>query len=101
MYFNTDGLPAMNTYRKHGYRKEYGTDRHVAAAICPDTYRYIMNNSEHYAIIKKTYYGNGKLHTEKSYDQHSTAVRPRNDHYSHLYINRKPVCIDKNGDKYT
>ena len=101
MYFDTDGLPAMDTYRKYGYRNEYDADEHVAAAICLDSYRNTMNNSDHYAIIKKTYYADGKLRTGKFYDQDNTAVRPRNDQYNHLYINRKPVCIDMNGDKYT
>ena len=101
MYFDTDGLPAMDTYRKYDYCNEYDADEHVAAYICLDSYRNTMNNSDHYAIIKKTYYGDGKLHTEKSYDQDSTAVRPRNDQYSHLYINSKSSCIDKDGYKYS
>ena len=89
MYFDTDGLPtmdthikygyrkeydanehlaavicldsAMDTYRKYGYRKEYDADGHVAAVICPDSDKNTMNDSEHYAIIKKTYYADGKL----------------------------------------
>ena len=69
MYFDTDGLPAMDTYRKYGYCKEYGADGHVVAAISLDSYRNIMNNSDHYAIIKKTYYADGRLRTEKFYDQ--------------------------------
>ena len=64
MYFDTDGLPAMDTYRKYGYRNEYDADGDVAATICLDSYRNTMNNSDHYAIIKKAYYADGKLHTE-------------------------------------
>lgn len=101
MYFDIYGLPAMDTYRKYGYHKEYGVDGHVAAVICPDSYRNTMNNPDQYAIIKKTHCGHGKLHTEKSYDQDNTAVRTRNDQNSHLYISIKRVCIDKDGDKYT
>lgn len=64
MYFDTDGLPTMDAYRKYGYRQEYDTDGHAAAVICLDSYRNTMNNSDHYALIKKTYSANGKLHTE-------------------------------------
>ena len=59
-----------------------------------------MNNSVPYAIIKKTYYADGKLNTEKFYNQHNTAAHPRNDQYGHLYINSKPICIYKDGNKY-
>ena len=76
MYFDTDGLPAMDTYRKHGYRKKYDADGHIATLICLDSDRNTMNNSDHYAIIKKTYYADGKLHTEKFYDQDNTTARP-------------------------
>ena len=64
MYIDTDGLPAMDTYRKYGYRKEYDADEHVAAAICPDSYRNTMNNSDHYAMIMKIYYADAKLSME-------------------------------------
>lgn len=66
MYFYTDGLPAMDTYRKYGYRKEYNADGHVATVICLNSYRYTINNSNHYAIIKKTYYADGKLRKKSS-----------------------------------
>ena len=79
MYFDTDGLPAMDTYRKYGYRNEYDTDRYVAAVICLDSDRNTMNNLFHNVIIKKTYYADVKLHTEKFYNQDNTAARPRND----------------------
>ena len=69
MYSATDGLPAMDTYRKYGYRNEYDADGHVAAAICLDSYRNTMNNSDHYAIIKKIYYADSKLRTEIFHDQ--------------------------------
>lgn len=42
MYFDTDGLPAMDTYRKYGYHKEYDADKHVAAVICLDSDRNTM-----------------------------------------------------------
>lgn len=99
MYFDTDALPAMDTYRKYSYSKEYGADGHVAAVICLNSARNTMNNSEHYANIKKTYYADGKLHTEKFYDQANTAARLRNVQRGHHYINSKPVCIDKAGEK--
>ncbi len=76
MYFDTDGLPAMDTYREYGYHKEYGADGHVVAAISPDSYRNIMNNSDHYAIIKKTYYADSRLRTEKFYDQDTLRQDP-------------------------
>ena len=60
MYFDTDGLPAMDTYRKYSYRNEYDADGHVTTVICLDSYRNTINNSNHYATIKKTYYANGK-----------------------------------------
>ena len=69
MYFDTDVLPAMDTYRKYGCRKEYDTDGHVAAVTCPDSDRNTINNSDYYVIIKKTYYVDGKLRTEMFYDQ--------------------------------
>ena len=47
MYFDTDGLSAMNTYRKCGCRKEYDADGHMAAVICLDSDRNTMNNSDH------------------------------------------------------
>lgn len=101
MYFDTDSLPAMDTYRKYGYRNEYDADGHVAAAICLDSYRNTMNNSDHYAIIKKTYYADSILNTEKFYDQDNTAAHPRNGQYGHPYINGKPICIYKDGNKYS
>jgi hypothetical protein len=32
MYFDTDGLPAMDTYRKYDFRNGYDSDDHAAAA---------------------------------------------------------------------
>ena len=101
MYFNTDSLPAVDTYRKHGYRKEYGADGHVVAAISPDSDKNTMNNSNHYTIIKKTYYADGKFRTEKFYYKDNNAAQPRNGQYGHLYISGKPICIYKNGNKYS
>ena len=101
MYFDTDGLPAMDTYRKYGYRKKYDADGHVGAVICPDSSRNIMNNSDHYATIKKTYYADSKLHTEKTYDQDNISARLKNVQYVQLYINNKPLCIDKDSNKYS
>ena len=49
--------------------QKYDADDHVAAVICLDSYRNTMNYSDHYAIIKKTYYVDGKLRTEMFYDQ--------------------------------
>lgn len=36
MYFDTDGLPTMDTHRKYGYRKEYNANEHLAAVIYLD-----------------------------------------------------------------
>ena len=85
MYFDADRLSAMDSYRKCSYCKEYDADGHLAAIICPDSYRNTMNNSDHYAIIKKNYYADGKLRTENFYDQDNTSVQPRNGQYGHLY----------------
>lgn len=43
MFFDTDGLPTMDTHIKYGYRKEYDANEHLAAVICLDSDRNIMN----------------------------------------------------------
>ena len=100
MHFDTNTLPALTTCRNNGYRNEYDPGEHVASVICLDSDRNTMNDSDQYAIIKKAYYADGKLHTEWFYDQDNTAAPPRNVQYGHLYTNGKPICINKDGNKY-
>lgn len=99
MFFDTDGLTAMDIYRKYGYRNEYNADGRVAAVICLDSDGNTMNNLDHYAIVKRTYYADGKLRTEMFYDQDGNPARLRSGQYGYLYVNGRPICLDKDGNK--
>ena len=100
MYFDADRLSAMDSYRKCSYCKEYDADVHAAAAICPDSFRNIMNNSDHSTIIKKAHYADSKLRTEISMIRITPQCNPEMVNTA-TYINGKPICKDKNGYKYS
>ena len=99
MNFGADGLPAPDTCKRYSYRSEYVSDGHVTPVICSGGVT--TNSFDHYSIVKKTYYADGKLRIEMYYDQDGTTVRPRNVQYGHLYANSKSFCLDKDGNKYS
>ena len=99
MFFDADGLPAPDANRRYGYRNEYDADGRMTAVICLDSNGNVINNVDRYAIVRKTYYSDGKLRTEMYYAQDSNPARLRNGQYGLLYINGKPICLDKDGNK--
>ena len=52
--------------------KKYDIDGHIAAAIFLNSDENKIINSDHYTIVKKAYYADGKLRAEIFYDQDDT-----------------------------
>ena len=99
MYYSADGLPAIDHYKKYGIRYEYNENNKISVITNLDAAGNPMINSDHYAVSKRTYASDGKLHTEMFYDEHGNPAKLGDGQYGYVYENGRPVCVDQNGRK--
>ena len=99
MYFGADGLPTTNLTKVYGVRNEYNENGQISTVTDLDADGNAMNNSDHYAIIRKTYTSDGNLHTQMFYDENGFPTKLSGGQYGYIYVNGKPICIDKDGHK--
>ena len=99
MYFDADGLPATDLIGRYGVRYEYNADQKITATISLNADGNAMNNLEHYAVVKRTYTPDGRLYTEMFYDENGNPVKLSGGQYGYVYVNGKPVCLNKDGQR--
>ena len=99
MYYDADDLPTLDLSGRYGVRYEYNANLKVSAAISLDAAGNPMNNMDHFAICRMTYSPEGKLLTERFYDENSEPCRLSSGQYGYLYSNGKPVCLDRDGNR--
>lgn len=99
MYFGADGLPTTNLTKVYGVRNEYNENGQISIVTNLDADGNAMTNSDHFAIIKRTYTSDGKLHTQMFYDENGNPTKLSSGQYGYVYVNGKPVCLDKDGHR--
>ena len=52
------------------------------------------------SLLKEFFYADSNLRTDMFYNQDNSTARPSNGQYDQLYANGKPVCLNKNSNKY-
>lgn len=97
MYFDVDGFPTIDLTGKYGVRYEYNNTQKISVITNLDANGNAMNNFDHYAIIKYTYTPDGRLQTQMYYDENGIPAKLSSGQYGYVYLNGKPICIDKDG----
>ena len=98
-YYDSDGLPTPDIYNKYGIRYEYNENGYKSTVISLDVDGNVINNKDHFAIIKRTYTPDGKLHTQTLYDKNGNPALLNYGQSGYLYENGMTICLDSDGKK--
>lgn len=98
-YYGTDGLPAPDIYDKYGTRYNYNEDGHRSVVTYLDADGKAMNNKDHFAVIRRTYTPDGKLHMEMLYDKDGNPAILSYGQSGYLYEDGRTICLDRDGNR--
>lgn len=98
-YYDNSGLPTPDNYSKYGIRYEYNEYGYRSTVICLDAVGNIINNKDHFAVIKRTYTSDGKLRTQMLYDKNGNPAILNYGQSGYLYENGMTICLDGDGKR--